>query len=413
MSTKQSVLVLGAGMVGTCTAVHLARRGHEVTLVDRGEPGRETSYGNAGIIQREAVEPYPFPQDWGVITRAALRRGTAVNYHAAALPSLARALAGYWFNSRPARHGTISQAYTRLIEHALTEHAQLIDAAGASDLVRREGYRFVFREKASLEREAAHAQALASSHGLRHAVLDGAALAQAEPGLRMQLAGAIHWLDPWSVSDPGALVERYAALLAREGGRMVRGDAATLQATGTGWRVNTDAGAVDAAHAVVALGPWSGALLKTLGYNLPLFVKRGYHRHYRGGTAPQLAAYDVDAGYVLAPMRQGVRLTTGAEFALLDAPATPVQLAKVEVLARQLFDLPEPVEAQPWVGARPCTADMLPVIGAAPRHRGLWFNFGHAHQGFTLGPVSGRLLAELLEGQPTVVDPTPYAPQRF
>lgn len=413
MSTKQSVLVLGAGMVGTCTAVHLAQRGHDVTLMDRSEPGRETSYGNAGIIQREAVQPYPFPQDWGVLARAALRRGTAVSYHAGALPSLARALAGYWFHSRPARHGTISQAYARLIEHALTEHAQLIDAACASDLVRREGYRFVFREHASMEREAAHARELALSHGLRHAVLDGDALARAEPGLRMRLVGAIHWLDPWSVSDPGALVERYAALLVREGGRMVRGDARTLQSTGTGWRVHTEAGAVDAAHAVVALGPWSGALLKTLGYKLPLFVKRGYHRHYRGGIAPQLAAYDVDAGYVLAPMRQGVRLTTGAEFALLDAPATPVQLAKVEILARQLFELPEPVETQPWVGARPCTADMLPVIGAAPRHRGLWFNFGHAHQGFTLGPVSGRLLAELLEGQPAVVDPTPYAPQRF
>lgn len=413
MSTKQSVLVLGAGMVGTCTAVHLARRGHEVTLVDRSAPGRETSYGNAGIIQREAVEPYPFPQDWGVIARAALKRGTAVSYHAGALPSLARALAGYWFHSRPSRHGAISRSYARLIEHALTEHQSLIDAASAADLVRRNGYRFVFREAASMERELAHARALADAHGLRHAVLDGQALAQAEPGLRMRLAGAIHWLDPWSVSDPGALVERYAALVAREGGRVLRGDAATLNPTGTGWRVTTDAGPVDAAHAVIALGPWSAALLKTLGYRLPLFVKRGYHRHYRGGTAPRLAAYDVDAGYVLAPMRQGVRLTTGAEFALLGAPATPVQLAKVEVLARQLFELPEPVETQPWVGARPCTADMLPVIGAAPRHKGLWFNFGHAHQGFTLGPVSGRLLAELLEGRATVVEPAPYAPQRF
>jgi D-amino-acid dehydrogenase len=71
------------------------------------------------------------------------------------------------------------------------------------------------------------------------------------------------------------------------------------------------------------------------------------------------------------------------------------------------------VEPEPWLGARPCTADMLPVIGAAPRHRGLWFNFGHAHQGFTLGPVSGRLLAELLEGAAPVVDPAPYAPRRF
>jgi len=410
---KRSVLVLGAGMVGTCTAVHLALRGHDVTLVDRQGPGRETSFGNAGIIQREALEPYPFPQEWPVLARAVLKRGAAVNYHLTALPSQARALGGYWSNSRPARHSVISQAHARLIEHALSGHQPLIERAGAEGLVRRDGYRFVFRDPASMEKALAQAVALATSHGVRYEVLDGAALARAEPGLQARMAGAIHWLDPWTVSDPGELVSRYAALLRRAGGRLLRGDAATLQPTGSGWLVHTDRGVVEAEQAVIALGPWSETLLKTLGYRYPLFVKRGYHRHYRGGTAPRLPAYDVDGGYVLAPMRQGVRLTTGAEFARIDAPATPVQLTRAEVLARQLFELREPVEPQPWVGARPCTADMLPVIGPAPRHRGLWFNFGHAHQGFTLGPVSGQLMADLIEGGPTVVDPQPYAPARF
>ena len=410
---KRSVLVLGAGMVGTCTAVHLALRGHEVTLVDRLAPGRETSFGNAGIIQREAVVPYPFPQELSTLARVVLKRGADVNYHLTALPSQAGALGRYWSNSRPARHSVISQAHARLIEHALSGHQPLIEQAGAHDLVRRDGYRFLFRDPASMEKALAQAVALSASHGVRHRVLDGEALARAEPGLQQRLAGAIHWLDPWSVSDPGELVDRYAALLERIGGRIVRGDATTLQQTGSGWLVHTDHGAAVAGHAVVALGPWSEALLKELGYRYPLFVKRGYHRHYRGGTAPRLPAYDVDSGYVLAPMRQGVRLTTGAEFARVDAPATPVQLTRAEVLARQLFELREPVEGRPWVGARPCTADMLPVIGPAPRHRGLWFNFGHAHQGFTLGPVSGQLMADLIEGAAPVVDPHPYSPARF
>jgi D-amino-acid dehydrogenase len=411
---QHSVIVLGAGMVGTCTAVHLALRGHSVTLVDRRPPGQETSYGNAGIIQREAVAPYPFPQDWATLAQVALKRGAAVNYHLAALPPQARALAGYWANSRPQRHAEISVAYTRLIEHALTEHQALIHLAGAADLVRREGYRCVFRKAETFDDAVARAEALAQSHGLRHAVQDASALTLAEPGLRMRLAGALHWLDPWSVSDPGQLVGgRYAALLSRHGGRFVLGDAATLRPTATGWRVQTGAGEVDAEHAVIALGPWSDTLLKDLGYRYPLFIKRGYHRHYRGGVAPRLPTLDVDGGLVLAPMQQGVRLTTGAEFALIDAPATPVQLGRAEVLARQLFELGQPVESQPWLGSRPCTADMLPVIGAAPRHRGLWFNFGHAHQGFTLGPVSGRLLAEMIEGDATVVDASAYAPGRF
>ena len=114
-----------------------------------------------------------------------------------------------------------------------------------------------------------------------------------------------------------------------------------------------------------------------------------------------------------APMRQGLRITTGAEFAAQDAAPTPVQMDRAQALAGELLELGQPVEAQPWMGARPCTGDMLPVMGAAPRHPGLWFNFGHAHQGFTMGPLTGRLMAELIEGAPTVVDPAPYAPQRF
>jgi D-amino-acid dehydrogenase len=90
-----------------------------------------------------------------------------------------------------------------------------------------------------------------------------------------------------------------------------------------------------------------------------------------------------------------------------------VQLERAEVIARELFELPRPVEEQPWMGARPCTPDMLPVMGPAPRHPGLWFNFGHAHQGFTLGAVSGRLLAEMIEGDTPAVDPAPYAAARF
>jgi len=122
---------------------------------------------------------------------------------------------------------------------------------------------------------------------------------------------------------------------------------------------------------------------------------------------------DAERGLVIAPMAAGTRITTGAEFARIGAPSTPVQLDKAEQAARELIDLPQPVEAEPWLGNRPCTVDMKPVIGPAPGHSGLWFNFGHAHQGFTLGPVSGRLLAEMIEGSKPLVDPGPYASTRF
>ncbi|MGA0572885.1 NAD(P)/FAD-dependent oxidoreductase [Variovorax sp. VNK109] len=413
VASTKTILVLGAGMVGTCTALHLAQRGHQVVLVDRRSPGEETSYGNAGIIQREAVEPYPFPRDIARVLRVAFKRGIDTNWHLSAMPVIGPRLARYWYNSSPARYPGHAKAYGNLVAQSISEHAPLIEAAGAGDLVRRDGYLWIYREQASMDKAMANAARIAGANGLRYQVLGPDALATAEPSLRRRLPGAIEWLDPWSVTDPGELVARYAALFVKLGGRIVSGDALTLKQASSGWSVQTDDGAVAAEHVVVALGPWADTLIRPLGYTLPLFVKRGYHRHYTGGTGPARALLDADRGLVIAPMKRGVRITTGAEFALRDAPSTPWQMDGAEAAARELVDLPTPVEAQPWRGARPCVADMVPVVGAAPKHAGLWFNFGHAHQGFTMGPASGRLLAELIDGDAPMVDPAPYSPARF
>ena len=407
------VLILGAGMVGTSTALQLARRGHSVALVDRRAPGRETSYGNAGIIQREAVEPYAFPRDWPAVFNAALKRGIDVNYHFGALPAVLPRLARYWHASAPTRYASIARDYSRLIEHCLAEHEALMAESDASGLVRKEGYRMGFRTQAAMDVAAARAADLARRYGLRHELLDADALARAEPGLRRRMAGALHWLDPWSVNDPGALVARYAKRFAELGGQLAQGDAASLRPDAGGWQVQTADGPLSARHAVIALGPWADPVVASLGYRLPLFVKRGYHRHYLGGPGLRLPLLDAERGLVLAPMADGMRITTGAEFARVGAPATPVQLDKAVQAAREILDLPHPVEAEPWVGNRPCTVDMKPVMGPAPKHQGLWFNFGHAHQGFTLGPMSGRLLADLIEGAVPFIDPAPYSAARF
>jgi D-amino-acid dehydrogenase len=144
-------------------------------------------------------------------------------------------------------------------------------------------------------------------------------------------------------------------------------------------------------------------------------VKRGYHMHYHteGNAVLNHTVYDSDNRYVLAPMANGVRLTTGAEFAHRDAPPTPVQLERIEPLARRFFPLAGRVDAFPWMGSRPCTSDMLPIIGPAPRHKNLWFAFGHAHHGLTMAAVTGRLIAEMITGEAPFTDPSPYRVDRF
>jgi D-amino-acid dehydrogenase len=166
---------------------------------------------------------------------------------------------------------------------------------------------------------------------------------------------------------------------------------------------------------VIALGPWTQDVLELLGVKLPLAVKRGYHRHYRaaGNAALSRPVLDAENGYVLAPMEQGIRVTTGVEFAARDATPTPVQFDRLLPAAHALFPLGEGVEAQPWLGARPCFPDSRPVISRAPRQRGLWLAIGHAHWGLTLGPATGRLIAEMMTGATPFCDPAPYGADRF
>ena len=211
------------------------------------------------------------------------------------------------------------------------------------------------------------------------------------------------------------MAKAYADLFVARGGRFVTGDARTLARTGTRWTVSTDDGVVAADQVLVALGPWSDDIFGPLRVALPFGVKRGYHMHYapREGATLAHPILDADNAYLLAPMTRGIRMTTGAEFARRDRAPSPVQIERCEPVARALVPLGGRVDAQAWLGARPCLPDLLPVIGPAPSQPGLWFDFGHQHHGFTLGPVTGRLVAEMMTGAVPFTDPAPYRADRF
>lgn len=407
-------IVLGAGAAGLSTALQLQRRGWSVTLMDRNGVGLETSYGNAGIIQNEAVEPYAMPRDITTLLTIAAGRSNDVHYSLLTLPRHAGSLLRYWWHSAPSRHRRISAVYSGIIAAAAGEHQKLISGAGAERLVRRDGFRALYRSQAALDTAAADAERLARDYCVAFKTLTSSELGIAEPALLQTGAGALHWLDAWTVSDPGGLMKAYGDLFRESGGSLVAGDAASLRQTpGGGWSVNTEDGPVEAAHAVIALGPWSPPLLRPFGYRFPMLRKRGYHMHYRMKKPLDLPLLDDAFGYVMAPMAKGLRITTGAELAAENGSSTPIQLKRAERAATELVDLGAPVENRPWTGIRPCIPDMLPVIGAAPQHKGLWMHFGHGHQGFTLGPATGRLLSELMSGEAPYVDATPFRPDRF
>jgi len=409
---RTDIIVLGAGVVGVSTALHLQKRGRSVALVDRRGVAEETSYGNTGIIQREGVVPYPFPRNPWLIGKYALNLLPESNLHWSAVPNIAPWLYRYWRASTPAGIAATARAMWPLIERCVAEHETLMLDAGIAGVVRRTGYLRVYRSPQALAAARAKDEADRIAYGVKFEAADAGAL---EPHLKGELAGATLMPEPVSVADPGGVVRAYASLFEERGGRVVRGDAQTLKRVAGAWSVDAAEEPIEAPAVVVAMGPWSDDAFRQLGYRFPLGVKRGYHMHFKpvGNAALSRPVIDAENGYVLTPMLRGIRLTTGVEFALRDAPATPVQLDRAEPLARQIFPLGERVDAHPWLGRRPCLPDMLPIVGHTARHEGLWFNFGHHHLGFTLGPVTGRLLAEMMTGEAPFTDPAPYRADRF
>lgn len=392
-------VILGAGMIGVTTALALQERGHEVILIDRRQPGYEASYGNAGIVQVEAMEPYAFPRAPLDIVRLALGSGNDVSYHISALPSAALPLALYFLNSAPRKHAAISAIYQQMIGRSGADHDRLIAAAGAEHLIRRTGFLQVYRQPRELDADAAQAERYTKDFGIRSRILENRVLRQEEPCLQMDFVGAVHWQDPRCCTDPGALVTAYAELFRRRGGSILEEEVQSLTQSASGWRISLrNAPQLSAENVVVALGAWSPSLLKPLGVVAHMLRKRGYHRHYKAKYVPSRPMFDVTVSALYCPMTRGLRLTTGVEIARFPSPKTPTQLVRAECMAREAIDLGEAVEPEAWAGWRPCMPDMLPVVGAVPSRPGLWCNFGHGHQGFTLGPTSGQMLAGLVEG---------------
>tara|TARA_R110002020_G_scaffold316999_1_gene532690 strand:+ start:64474 stop:65685 length:1212 start_codon:yes stop_codon:yes gene_type:complete len=393
------IAILGAGMVGTCSALALQARGHECVLIDRKPPGRETSYGNAGIIQAEASLPYALPHQPLDLLRMAFGHRNAVRLNWSRLAGEAPALWSYLRASAPSRLARIGPLWRTLIAEALPLHDRLIADAGANSLIRRTGYWEVFETARPMAAAVTRAEEQQARFGVGFDVVDGPGLTRVEPALRSGAAGAILWTDPWSCSDPGGLVAAYAKLFEQRGGLIRRGDADDTVQRGSGWV----AAGEDVEQVVVALGPWTPRFLSRFGYKVAMVRKRGYHRHYDLAQRLSRPMMLNNHSAVLSPMVQGLRIATAVELPGREVSGIPRQLARAERAARRLLDFGAPIESTPWSGTRPCLPGMLPLAAAAPRHRGLWVHFGHGHQGFTLGPATAWRLADAIDGRPNSV----------
>jgi glycine/D-amino acid oxidase-like deaminating enzyme len=412
MHVQADVVVLGAGIVGVSAAIAARQRGLSVILVDRREPGCETSYGNAGILSSGSILPLNKPPLWRALP------GYVTNRHAALRWDPAWTIRNIGWVARFLANATSSQTRPRatalhgLIGASLKLHREWIVKADAAQRIRETGWLKVWRSDA-LD-AAKQEQAFLAEYGIKSQVLDRQAISALEPNIvPVYKVGLLH-TQTASVDSPGAVVKAYARMFAGSGGEIRQSEIRMIARDGEGWRVALSEGTISARHVVVALGPWSADLLRPLGYRVPLAFERGYHREFRPNPARSLRRpiHDAEGSFLMTPMEQGVRVTTGVELTARDAPSSLAQLEAVVPVARAVVEFGEAV-GEPWRGSRPTLPDSLPMIGPAPRHPGLWLAFGNQHIGFTTGPATGAAIAAMIGGTTPSFDARPFTPSRY
>ena len=419
-SGGKHVVVIGAGIVGICCALYLQREGCRVTLIDRDPPGDGCSLGNAGLFAVEHVCPNAVPGIALQVPGMLLHPLGPLAIRPSYLPRLVPWLLKFLQQGRRERVEAISIALNQLNQHALSAFAPLLKSAGAEDMIQQRGWLEIYQSEKAFAKSALKL-ALQQRRGVRVELLNAAQVREMEPALKGPLARGLFFPDAAHSVNPHRFSKVLVADFIRQGGTIVQEEVLDFS-----WRdgrvtgVRTagkmgEAGAVpEAAAVVLAAGAFSQPLAARLGTAVPLETERGYHMMLpQPGVNLRQPLMSGDHKFAITSMEHGLRIAGTAEYAGLSAPPNYARAQRLLTAARTLLPDLQDSGAEPWMGHRPAMPDSLPVISAARGAANVILAFGHGHLGLTHAAITGKLAAQLISGQSTTIDTTPFAADRF
>ncbi|NIZ63341.1 FAD-binding oxidoreductase [Sedimentitalea sp. CY04] len=407
------VTVLGAGIVGICTALSLIEKGLRVRLVDRDAPGQATSFGNAGIISPWSVVPQSMPGLWKQVPGMLLDPLGPVAVKPSYLPQLAHWGLRFMREGSKSRIPAISDAMELLNHDCVTLFRQHLAGTGREDLVRDSLYVHAFRNSDSANLSDI-GYVMRREKGARLERIEAADLHDLEPALSPEFQAAVLIHDQARALAPGEIGTVLADKFRTLGGEIQRQEVTAIRPEDGGWAYDTAEGPCRSHKLVLAMGVWSTTLLKPLGIRIPMQAERGYHVSFQDpGIALNHSVMDMDMKFVASSMNDGLRVAGTAEFAGLDAPPNQKRLDGLIQLTRSMLPGLNESDIQTWSGQRPSLPDSLPCIGEINGFPGLIAAFGHSHYGLMMAPKTGRIVADLVVETPANTDLSPFRPNRF
>jgi D-amino-acid dehydrogenase len=408
------VLVVGAGVIGLACALRIAREGLRVVVMDRDEPGRGTSFGNAGHIATEQVFPLASPEVVRGSLRYLLDRESPLRIRPTYALSILPWLLRFAWASRRASFERGTAAIVSLQRSARRDLADLLSMAGAPQLVHADGHLVIVERRENLAASKAEVE-LMRAQGVDVDWIDAGAVRALVPELAAPVQGAWRFKNSGHVDDPFAVSRALEAGIRAAGGEILQREIVDVAALANGFEARAKTGEqIGGTHLVLAAGAWSRPFAAKLGYDVPLDTERGYHVTLpKAFPAFRIPVASFDRKVIMTPMTAGLRMTGTVEFGGLALPPDPNRFAMLE---RHLAALVPSIPKEgftTWMGYRPSLPDHLPVLGRAPDGRNLFFAFGHQHLGLTLAGVTARLLADLVRNRRADIDLVPFSPLRF
>ncbi len=410
---SKSVIVVGAGIVGAASAIWLRRAGHEVTLIDKGEPGMGASYGNGCILASCSMVPVTAPGLAAKGPRYLLDPDFPLFMRWSYLPKLVPWLVQYLSHANDGDTRRIAEGLTAIVGDSLQQHQALTAGTKAAKWVCESEYNFVYADRAAFEADA-YSWELRRKAGFIPELVEGPAVQEKEPILSKDVKLLAVNKNHGFILNPAHYVRDLVSVLEEMGGRFARAEVKDFVLEGGQiTAVDTDNGRFACDQAVLSAGVWSRPLMGKLGIDVPLEAERGYHIVFRNPSITPNNPMMLTAGkFVATAMDQGLRCAGIVEFGGLSDKVSKSPLKLLRKKAREIFPNLTSDSEEEWLGFRPAPADSLPLIGEIGS-TGVFAAFGHHHIGLTGGAKTGRMVADMISGTPSNHDMSPYQPKRF
>ena len=411
--SRSSVVVIGAGIQGVCISINLIKKGFDVTLIDRQDPGKESaSYGNAGHFSPYASVPINRPDILVDVPSMLLSSTGPLSLKWNYVPKMIPWFIKFIKNCSKKKMMHTAKYMHQILDIALPAYDELFEDIDVSNLVENKGIIYFWTNKDLKSRDLENN--IRKELGIKQQLLSPHERHDLEPHIKQIYHGGVLYPNARHARNPKKILLKLFDLFIKRGGKFEKKNIQSIGfAEDSKPIVKTDLNSYKFDKAVIACGAFSKKITDRLNEKIPLETERGYHIHFKGHD--HLLSRPViflNRGFGITPMEQGLRVVGTVEFGGLENPVSKKRILNLANNAKYLFpDLKE--HHDEWLGFRPTLPDFLPVIGPSKNHKNLFYSFGHHHLGWTLGAISGKIISGMIAGENTNLDLAAYSSQRF